>query len=226
MIFLQKAIGYTFKDQQLLTLALTHKSKKSQKLQNEHGRNNERLEFLGDAVLSLITAEYLYKEKSSLKEGELSKSRAEYVCKDFLYKKALNINLNKYIISDNSMRQSGSNSSPSILADTLEAIIGAVFIDGGLEIARETVFKVLGKPLLKVLEKPKDAKTLLQEKIQAQGLSTPKYEVLNASGPAHSPNFIIAVTVDGKILATSEGESKKSAAQNAAQKALEALEKS
>ena len=216
----EQSLAYQFRDKTLLATALTHRSSLDKDLVSMHGINNERLEFLGDAVLSLVTATYLYQENNYFNEGELSRLRAQYVCQENLAKAARALDLGRFIKSDKSMRASGSNNSKAILADAIEAIIGAVFIDGGLTSAQAVIWQILGLPPIKVVDLDKDAKTRLQEIIQAEMHNAPKYVVLEALGPPHAPTFVVAVTVKDEIVATATGESKKAAAQNAAIAAL------
>jgi len=212
IINLSKIIGYDFNNQDLLKTALTHKS--------SNINNNERLEFLGDVVLSLVCSEFLF-SKSALKEGELSRLRANFVCQEYLSQQARLINLQDFIISEQAMRRSGGLCLPSVLSDTLEAIFAAVYLDGGLEASKKVIFKVLGEPSLELGETFKDFKTKLQEALQGSGKNPPFYITLSTTGPDHAPTFLVAVMLDGEQLAQASGENKKAAEQNAAQKALE-----
>jgi ribonuclease-3 len=142
------------------------------------------------------------------------------VCQENLAQAARALDLGRFIKSDRSMRASGHNNSKATLADAVEAINGAVFIDGGLNAAQAMIWHILGVPPVKIVATEKDAKTRLQEIIQAKLQSAPKYVVLEASGPPHAPTFVVAVTVNEEIIATATGESKKNAAQNAAIAAL------
>lgn len=217
---LYRALAYTFRDVSLLKMALTHKSARLKDATQEHLINNERLEFLGDAVLSLVTADFLYHNKKHLREGDLSRLRAQYVCQENLAAGARKIRLGHHLVSDKAMRSSGSNHTPAVLADALEAIFGAVFVDGGIESARTVIFAVLGEPPLKLSAIEKDAKTRLQEIIQAEIHQAPKYVILHREGPAHAPSFLVGVKVQDKIVAQARGENLKAAAQNAAVEAL------
>lgn len=218
---LLKTIGYEFKDSTLLLTAITHKSAWGRSAINTHGANNERLEFLGDAVLSLVTANYLYAHNPFMNEGDLSRLRAQFICQENLSKAAKAIDLGDFLFSDKAMRASGANNSKAILADAMEAIFGAVYIDGGIFAAEEVIFRLLGMPSNKVVENEKDYKTRLQEIVQADTQSAPKYIVLESSGPAHAPTFLVGVKVKENIVATGTGENKRAAAQNAANNALE-----
>lgn len=214
---LLEALGYQFRDQTLLSCALTHKSARKKELCGEHGINNERLEFLGDAVLSLVTADFLYAKKPRFNEGELSRLRAQFVCHDNLSAAAIRFNLSAYIASDRIIR------STAVLSDAMEAIFGAVFIDGGLEAARRVIFRALGEPSIRLKEQDKDSKTKLQELVQGNIQQAPKYIVLDKNGPAHAPTYLVGVKVNNELVASATGENMKSAAQNAALIALETL---
>lgn len=220
---LTKTLGYKFKDPTLLFTAITHKSALWRKAINSHGANNERLEFLGDAVLSLVAASHLYQRNSNMDEGDLSRLRAQYICQENLSRIAKEISLGDHLFSDKAIRGCGANNSKAILADALEAIIGAVFIDGGLSAAEELIFRLLGLPSNELAAMEKDHKTRLQELVQASTQSAPQYEVLNFSGPAHAPTFLVGVKINESIVATGSGENKRRAAQNAACMALEKL---
>jgi ribonuclease-3 len=213
---LAETLGYAFQDIALLSCALTHKSARKKK-ELEHGINYERLEFLGDAVLSLVAADFLYAQKQHFTEGDLSRLRAQYVCQDNLSKAAEQLQLGAYIRSERTLR------SAAVLSDAVEALFGAVFIDGGLEAARQVIFHVLGEPSTKLKLIEKDAKTKLQEQIQASLHQAPKYVVLDKQGPAHAPTYVIGVKIDGEVVASASGEYMKTAAQNAAVQALEIL---
>lgn len=218
---LLKTIGYEFRDPTLLLTAITHKSAWGRGAINTHGANNERLEFLGDAVLSLVTANYLYKHNQYMNEGELSRLRAQFICQEHLSKAAKEIGLGDYLFSDKAMRVSGANNSKAILADAMEAIFGAVYIDGGIWAAEEVIIRLLGIPSNKLIENEKDYKTRLQEIVQANIQAAPKYVVLDSKGPAHAPTFLVGVKIRENIVATGSGENKRIAAQNAANNALE-----
>lgn len=216
---LSRAIGYEFQDLSLLSMALTHRSARLKDEEDEQV-NNERLEFLGDAVLSLVTADFLYQSKKHLREGDLSRLRAQFVCQENLALGAQGIKLGEYLLSDKAMRSGGTLLTPGVLSDALEAIFGAVFLDGGLINARACIFAVLGEPSLKLCVLEKDAKTRLQELVQGALHQAPKYVVLEREGPAHAPSFLVGVKVKDKLLASARGENLKNAAQNAALLAL------
>jgi ribonuclease-3 len=155
-----------------------------------------------------------------MSEGDLSRLRAHYVCQETLANAARAVDLGRYIKSDRSMRASGGNNSKAILSDTIEAIIGAVFLDGGLAAAEAVTFQILGTPPMAIAVTEKDAKTRLQEIIQAEYHHAPRYVVLEESGPPHAPTFVVGVTIKDEVIAKARGENKKIAAQNAAVAAL------
>ncbi|MFI5241177.1 MAG: ribonuclease III [Microgenomates group bacterium] len=208
-----------FKDEKFLDLALTHRS-----WLNEHKgarSSNERLEFLGDAVLEFIVSRELYKSFPDKEEGFLTALRANLVNTTSLADIALNLNLGEIIYLSKGEEETGGRENPSLLADTVEAIIGALFIDQGLDKAAEFIHDNLLKDLEKRSKLPlKDSKSLLQEYVQAKGLSTPRYKVIEESGPDHDKRFIIEVLIGEKSWGRGEGKSKAQAEQEAAKSAL------
>jgi ribonuclease-3 len=162
----------------------------------------------------------MYAQRPLMREGNLSRLRAQFICQENLSKAAYALNLHEYLISDHSMRASGSNKSKAVLSDALEAIFGAVFLDGGLLMARQVIFKVLGFPSLDLLIAQKDAKTTFQEIIQLEFREAPKYVLLGKQGPAHAPVFKVGIKVQDLLIASAEGNNKKVAAHNAAVLAL------
>lgn len=215
---LEKRIGYKFKDIKLLTEALTHKSSKQNK-------NNERLEFLGDAVLDLIVGEYLYKKFPDVCEGDLSKLRASLVNEKGFEKLAKQIELGKYIFLSQAEENNKGREKASILSNAFEALIGEIYLESGIEKAKEVSLNLLLEAYPKIdLESIfKDYKTTLQELTQATIGATPKYIVTGSSGPDHQKEFIIAVEIGDKKIAKATGKSKKEAQQIAAQLAIEVL---
>ncbi len=215
---LEKRIGYKFKDIKLLTEALTHKSSKQNK-------NNERLEFLGDAVLDLIVGEYLYKKFPDVCEGDLSKLRASLVNEKGFEKLAKQIELGKYIFLSTAEENNKGREKASILSNAFEALIGEIYLESGIEKAKEVSLNLLLEAYPKIdLESVfKDYKTTLQELTQATIGETPKYIVIGSSGPDHQKEFIIAVEIGDKEIAKAAGKSKKEAQQIAAKLAIEAL---
>jgi len=215
---LEENIDYKFKNQQLIIEALTHKSYKKP-------YNNERLEFLGDAVLDLIVGEYLYKKFPNKDEGTLSKIRASLVNEGGFAKLARVINLGDFLFLSQAEENNKGRSKPSLLSNAFEALIGAIYLESGLEVAQKVAVKLLEQtyPTIDLDTLCKDYKTALQELTQATHGVTPTYELLKAVGPDHDKVFEVAVTLDGKTISKAKGKSKKSAQQEAAKLALEKL---
>jgi ribonuclease-3 len=217
---LERALGYTFADPALFELALTHRS---------HGsRNNERLEFLGDAALGHVVAEWLFRAFPRASESELTLMRADLVRRATLAVVAREIDLGADVRLGSGERRSGGHRRESILADALEALLGAVLLDGGMDALRAVVARLFGAHLDKAgVDVRKDAKTLLQETLQARGLDLPKYEICGKSGDAHAPVFEVLCHVEGLGIAErAHGSSRREAEQGAARAALSALERS
>jgi len=215
---LERQLGYIFNDKQLIIEALTHRSFKKP-------YNNERLEFLGDAVLDLIVGEYLYNKFKDSDEGTLSKIRASLVNESGFALLAKILNLGKYIYLSLAEENNEGRTKPSLLSNAFEAIIGAIYIEGGLETARKIVIELLEKcyPTIDLQTLSRDYKTALQELTQAKYGVTPDYELLRAFGPDHKKEFEISLTLNGKEIATAQGKSKKEAQQKAAKSALDIL---
>jgi len=215
---LEKRLNYTFKNKQLIIEALTHKSYKKP-------YNNERLEFLGDAVLDLIVGEYLFKKFSNSNEGILSKIRASLVNESGFTLLARKIDLGNYIFLSMAEENNNGRDKPSLLSNAFEAIIGAIYMEAGLEVAKNISIKLLEEahPKIDLKSLSKDYKTALQELTQATHGVTPHYELLGSSGPDHKKEFEIAIVLDEKTIASAKGKSKKDAQQKAAQIALEKL---
>ena len=216
---LEKNIGYTFKDKQILKTALTHTS-----YAYAHGvQSNEKLEFLGDSILEFVSSEYMYNKYTNLKEGEMTKVRATVVCEKSLYKIATLHNFSDFLYLGKSEIMTGGNKRPAILADSVEAVIAAMFIDGGLEPAKKFIVENL-KDEIEIATKhvgQKDYKTVLQEELQKNGDVKIEYKIIKESGPDHNKTFEAEVSLNGKKLATGIGKSKKEAEMQAAKKALE-----
>ena len=215
---LEKRLNYTFKNKQLIIEALTHKSDKKP-------YNNERLEFLGDAVLDLIVGEYLFSKFSNSNEGILSKIRASLVNESGFTLLARAVDLGQYIYLSSAEENNNGRNKPSLLSNAFEAVIGAIYLEAGLDTAKEIAVKLLEEthPKIDLDSLSKDYKTALQELTQATHGVTPLYEMLGSSGPDHKKEFEIAVILDEKTIATARGKSKKEAQQKAAEIALEAL---
>ena len=218
---LENNIGYTFSNKELLKNALTHTS-----YAYEHKINsNEKLEFLGDSILEFISSEYLYSKYTNLKEGEMTKVRATVVCEKSLHKVAERHNFSDYIMVGKSEQQTRGNKKPAIMADSVEAVIAAIYLDGGIEPVKKFIIENL-KDEIEIATKHvgiKDYKTVLQEKLQENGDIKIEYKIIKESGPDHDKSFEAEVEVDGKVLATGIGKSKKEAHMQAAKKALENL---
>jgi ribonuclease-3 len=215
---LQKAIGYTFKEQKLLEEALTHKSSKKT-------FNNERLEFLGDAVLGLGVAEYLYSKFTNAKEGELSKIRASIVNEAGLSMIAKMLDIGSVLSLSAAEEKNGGRQKASILADAFEAILGAIYLESGLEIAKKVALEQIEKvfPIIDFDTLFKDYKTTLQEITQAKFGVTPEYLLVSSSGPDHQKEFEMCVNINGKRYAEASGKNKKDAEQSCAKLAIEKL---
>ena len=212
-----QALGYTFRDEALLRRALTHPSV---------GRNdNQRLEFLGDAVLQYLMSDALYMAHPDEREGALTHRRALLVCEAALSPIAKKLGLGEALIMDKGEELTGGRDKPSVLCDTMEAVLAAVYLDGGMEAARGVVERCW--PREDEVSRPlQDAKGALQETLQKDGGESPTYEITGQSGPPHAPVFRAAVRWNGKALAEGEGRTKKQAEQDAALSALRALKES
>ena len=218
LIKFQEEIGYSFKDTSLLIQAMSHSSY-SNEIGQTHLDCNERLEFLGDAVLELVSSEFLYNEYKNVSEGELTKMRANLVCETALAFDAKSIGLNNYLLLGKGEDLTGGRERNSVVSDACEALIGAIYLDGGIEKAREFILKfVLNDEKNKRMLS--DSKTALQELIQGNLGKTPKYEIIGESGPEHAKTFVARVSVDGKVLGMGEGKTKKNAEQQASYNAL------
>jgi len=217
---LENKLGYHFKDRTLLKTALTHKSSKQP-------YNNERLEFLGDAVLDLIVGEYLYHKFPAVSEGELSKLRASLVNEKGFEQLARLISLGEYIYLSLAEENNNGRQKPSILSNAFEALIGAIYLESGLEKATEVSLKLLEEayPKIDLATVFKDYKTTLQEITQAHMGVTPQYIVTGSSGPDHKKEFVIMVKINNREIAQAKGKSKKEAQQEAAKQAIEKLKK-
>ncbi len=215
---LEKTIGYSFKDKELVKLATMHSS-----YGNDHklGRlhNNERLEFLGDAVLEVTVSESLYFDYKNKPEGELTKMRASIVCEPTLAQVARDIDLPKFLLLGRGEEHTGGRYRDSITSDALEALIGAIYLDGGFANAKEFVQMFI----LNDIETKQlfyDSKTILQEQVQKEYHVTLEYVLIEESGPDHSKTFKVEVRLGDEVLGTGIGKSKKSAEQQAAFQAL------
>jgi len=212
----EKHIGIRFRKLELLNLAFSHRS-----FANENGGeidNNEKLEFLGDSVLGLVVSEYLYLTLSDKAEGDLARIKSFVVSEDSLADIAKSIKVDNFILIGKGEEYSGGRSKKAILADCMEAIIGAYYLDSGFKASKNFILKYLVPEINKVLENKhrKDYKTLLQEYVQKKFKSYPRYSLVKKTGPDHNRTFWISVHIDGKDYGPGQGKNKKEAEQNAA----------
>ena len=218
---LENKIGYSFVDREILRTALTHSSyAREARCPTE---DNQRLEFWGDAFFDAIIGEKLYRIFPHEEEGFLSRIRATLVCEQTLAQVALKLELGRYILLGHGEEKTGGRSRISILADCMEAIMGAIYLDGGYEAVSETVLKLFEEPLEETAQGKfiiTDYKTHLQEVLQAKGITDIKYTTIEESGPPHDKIFTVRVNAGGEVLGEGSGKTKKQAEQNAAKKAL------
>lgn len=215
---IENVLGYSFNDKKLIEIALTHRSAK--------GNNNERLEFLGDGILNFITAELLFKRFSELSEGDLSRLRSQLVKASTLSEVATKLNLGEFLKLGEGELKSAGWRRPSILADSVEAIIGAIYLDDGLEKARLFIEKWFNDHIKAIDPKKvyKDDKSILQEFLQAHKTDVPEYIVVNIDGEPHAQTFHVQCTIKKlNIKVIGKGSSRKIAEQNAANSALKSL---
>lgn len=221
----EKTIDFKFKNKKLLKSALTHRSYKISH-KDIDWEDNERLEFLGDSVLNFCISLLLFQKFKEDKEGELTQKKAYLVCKDTLIKVSKKLNILNYIYLGKREKKLDKKSKENICARTVEALIGALFLEGGFELTFEKVKKWFLPYFVKFRQKKfKNYKTQLQEFTQKYYSKKPEYEILSVSGPSHNPRFEIGVKLNGKIIATAKGSSKKEAEILAAKKALKILKK-
>jgi ribonuclease-3 len=215
---IEKNIGYVFKDKALLKQAMSHSSYVNEIKVKGH-KSYERLEFLGDAVLELISSEYLYENYPDMTEGKLTKLRASIVCEYTLSSVSKELGYGDFVLLSKGEEMTGGRNRNSILCDLFESVLGAIYLDGGMEPARKYVLEFL----MTDIESKQlfyDAKTTLQEMVQKDGKGAVSYELLEEKGPDHNKCFVTAVLVDDKQLAIGEGTSKKNAEQMAAYQAI------
>lgn len=217
---LQAAIGYTFKDLNLLRQALVHSSATEQRL-----KSNERMEFLGDRILGLILAELLLESYLDEAEGEISYRFTALAQRDALATVAGNIGLAEHLSLSNGEHLTGGRENPGLLADATEAVIAAIYMDGGLEAARTFVHTNWTGMMRDNHRPPKDPKTTLQEWAQGRGLGLPTYRVIGQEGPDHQPIFNVEVTVESQPILSGQGSNKRAAEQAAAEALLNTIDK-
>ena len=213
---LESRLGYTYKDRAFLEHALTHSSKSG-------SVNNERIEFLGDRVLNLVMAENLFHRFPGESEGSLAKRHSALVQGRMLAIIGGIIGLGEFIILSDAERQSGGAENENILSDAMEATLGSIFLDGGLDAARDVILKLWGDNIATLTEAHQDPKTELQEWVQARGLPLPEYEIVGKSGPDHAPRFEIEVRVRGYDPIIAEGQSRRHGEKAAATRMLAQL---
>ena len=220
---LEKKIGYEFQDFSLLEQAMMHSSYTNEKhLEKYHC--NERLEFLGDAVLELVSSEFLFLESPKVSEGKLTKTRASMVCEPSLAFCAREIELGSYLLLGKGEEATGGRQRPSVTSDAMVALIGAIYLDGGFTNAKEFIHRFL----LTDLENKKlfyDSKTILQEMVQAQADEKICYQLVKEEGPDHNKSFFVEVKIGGKVFGIGEGRTKKAAEQKAAYEAILRMKK-
>ncbi len=216
------ALGYSFHDEELLLDALTHTSFVKGDGRHAGSVHNERLEFLGDAVLELVVSERLYRAHPRMQEGDMTKSRARLVCEQSLYRAACALGVPDALRLGHGEEVTGGREKPSIVSDALEALIGAVYVDGGMDAAREFIFS----RVIRLLEEAcvqttdKDYKTRLQEHVQKEHNAGPDYVLISETGPEHKKEFTMRVLLNGEVLGQGTGASKQAAGQEAARAAI------
>lgn len=215
----EEIINYTFEDKSYILEALTHSSYSNE---NKNYKFNERLEFLGDSVLSIVISDYLFKKETNLPEGELTKLRANIVCEESLSEVAGQIYLGEHLLLGKGEEATGGRDRISILADALEAVIAAIYLDGGLEQASKFIFKFMEEIIENSIEGKifRDYKTYLQEVLQSKGEQHIWYKLVEEKGPDHNKRFVMKVGINDEVLGVGEGKSKKDAEQVAAKSAL------
>ena len=215
---LEEKIGYCFQDQELLKHALRHSSYVNEKHMKKH-ECNERLEFLGDAVLEVVSSEFLFFEHQTMPEGELTKKRASMVCEPALAFCARDIDLGEYLLLGKGEEATGGRKRDSVTSDAMEALIGAIYLDGGFASAKEFIHRFI----LNYLENKKlffDSKTILQEIVQGSSDEHVSYELIREEGPDHNKTFCTAVRIGGRTYGEGEGRTKKASEQQAAYQAI------
>jgi len=218
---LEEKLGYTFQDKSLLEHALAHSSWANES--RDKLASNERLEFLGDSILGMVVADHLYRNHPDLLEGELTRARACLVCEESLVEVAQTLGLGEYLRLGRGEASGGGKYRPSIQADAVEAVLAAVYLDGGIGSARKMIQKYILSKELKEISSSRDYKTALQELVQRDGGQVLKYLLIKEEGPDHDKRFFVEVTLNGASVTGGDGRSKKEAEQAAAKAALEVL---
>ena len=221
---LETAIGYKFKNITLLQNALTHSSYANEQW-HDSLKSNERLEFLGDSVLGMVVAEHLYKTQADRLEGDLTRMRADMVCERSLAEIAKKLQLGDHLLLGKGEELSGGRNRPSILADAVESVIAACFLDGGMAPAEDFIRRFVLCNVPVVAMKNVDYKTALQELVQQKKNQQLTYRLVGESGPDHDKQFLVELTLNGEVVGNGVGTSKKRAEQDAARVALEVIQK-
>ncbi len=219
---LEEKLGYEFKNKELLTHALTHSSYANEN-RGKGIYSNERLEYLGDAVLELISARYIYDLKPAMPEGKMTRLRSELVCEQSLYAVAKDLSLGKYLLMGKGEDKNGGRERQSILADATEAVLAAMYLDGGFEVADAFVRRMLLNPESIKEKGTEDYKTELQELVQRSPNSHISYELIDEYGPDHEKTFVFKVSLNGDQIGEGKGHTKKEAEQASAREALKKL---
>ncbi len=222
---LQDAIGYHFRDTELLRTALSHSSYANERRsgrRNAHLASNERMEFLGDAILNTVTADYIYRTFPDMPEGDLTRLRASVVCEEALHREARKLGLAQHLLLGRGEDLSGGRERPSILADAVEAVIGAIYLDGGWEPARRFILSFIREDAAQAAGRGQvhDYKTQLQEIVQKNREETLSYRLAASEGPDHEKRFTVELLLNSNVFAVGSGHSKKAAEQEAAREAL------
>ena len=223
MTTLEEKLGYTFQNPDLLDNALTHSSRANEsrgKLQS-----NERLEFLGDSILGMVVADHLFRNHPDLPEGDLTRTRAALVCEDSLVEVARELGLGEYLRLGKGESSGGGRERPSIQADAVEAVLAAIYLDGGIGSARRFVQRFILSREVASLTKPRDHKTALQELVQRESGQVLQYRLVGEEGPDHNKRFFVEVALNGQSIGSGSGRSKKEAEQAAAAAGIENLSK-
>lgn len=219
---LEESICYKFKNKDLIVNALSHSSYANENKQPQG--SNERLEFLGDSVLSVVVSEYLYTHLASVAEGDLTKLRASLVCEKSLHGFARKIDLGRYLLLGKGEENTGGRERPSILADAFEAVIAAIYLDGGMDAARAHILRFMPQDLKKGAKAAfGDFKTVLQEIVQKNPEEKVEYVLIGEEGPDHNKRFVVEVMLNSQVIGKGKGRSKKDAEQLAAKEALELM---
>jgi ribonuclease-3 len=219
----ESEIQYKFNDPELLKEALTHSSYANEH-RDKHMKCNERLEFLGDAVLSIVVADYIFQNCPNLPEGELTKLRSALVCEKALYAFGKQINLGEYLLLSRGEKNGGGADRPSIVSDAFEAVIAAIYLDGGMDAAKKHILRFVIPEVKNMNKKPfRDYKTTLQEIVQKNPGEILEYHMVSECGPDHDKHFVFEVHLNSNVIGKGGGRSKKEAEQNAAREALELM---